>query len=293
MPKLQLRVQGGLTTKVVPKRVGCIPSQEVVRATELEDSRLVKRREQDKYRAFWQLWEQNQGYLYKRCLQWMGGNAEDAEEALSCASLKAWEKLSSSAGIIANPKAWLTRLTHNVCMDMHRERSRGIRSLEDIEETALVDRQLIAAGMESPESVILRREVKMYLHRAIDTLPAKLSEPFIMRCYQDMPYRDIAKRLNLSNANVRKRVQQAREILQKRLQKYFLGWDCSQGFAGATSSSDTKSAISAKPDSDEPTTLLDRQVPIAQEYNIYRNTATCLESLPHAWYSLPCLLEWS
>jgi len=55
----------------------------------------------------------------------MGGNPIDAEDALSRAMLKAWEKVQQFAGEIANLKAWLTRLTHNLCVDIHRERSRA------------------------------------------------------------------------------------------------------------------------------------------------------------------------
>jgi RNA polymerase sigma-70 factor (ECF subfamily) len=47
--------------------------------------------------TFWQLWQQNQTYLYRCCLKWMNGNRIDAEEALSQAMFKAWEKLPDHA----------------------------------------------------------------------------------------------------------------------------------------------------------------------------------------------------
>ena len=58
--------------------------------------------------AFWQRWEQYRDYLYRCCIKWMGGNPTDAEDALSRAMLKAWEKVQNYAGEIANFKAWLT-----------------------------------------------------------------------------------------------------------------------------------------------------------------------------------------
>jgi RNA polymerase sigma-70 factor (ECF subfamily) len=75
--------------------------------------------------VFWQHWQQYRDYLYRCCIKWMGGNPIDAEDALSRAMLKAWEKVQQFAGEIANLKAWLTRLTHNLCVDIHRERSRA------------------------------------------------------------------------------------------------------------------------------------------------------------------------
>lgn len=43
--------------------------------------------------AFWQQWEQYRDYLYRCCIKWIGGNPTDAEDALSRAMLKAWEKV--------------------------------------------------------------------------------------------------------------------------------------------------------------------------------------------------------
>ncbi len=67
--------------------------------------------------GFWWLWQKYRHYLHSCCLKWMGGNPTDAEDALSRAMLKAWEKVQKYAGKISNFKAWLTTLTHNLCMD--------------------------------------------------------------------------------------------------------------------------------------------------------------------------------
>lgn len=54
-------------------------------------------------------------------------------------------------------------------------------------------------------------------------MPLRLRDPFILRYYHDLSYQDIAQQLALSTANVRKRIQQARETLQKHLNKYLSG----------------------------------------------------------------------
>ncbi len=88
--------------------------------------------EQDGCISFWQLWQEHERYLYRRCLQWMG-NQIDAEDALSQAMLKAWEKIQAGKGAIKNIKAWLTRLTHNVCIDIHRGLNRGGKPVESLD----------------------------------------------------------------------------------------------------------------------------------------------------------------
>lgn len=61
-------------------------------------------------KVFWLQWQQYRDHLQLCCIKWMGGNSTDAEDALSRAMLKAWEKVQQYAGKITNFKAWLTRL---------------------------------------------------------------------------------------------------------------------------------------------------------------------------------------
>jgi RNA polymerase sigma factor (sigma-70 family) len=82
--------------------------------------------------GFWWLWQKYRHYLRSCCLKWMGGNLTDAEDALSRAMLKAWEKVQKYAGKISNFKAWLTKLAHNLCVDIHRENNRGANRVEDM-----------------------------------------------------------------------------------------------------------------------------------------------------------------
>ncbi|WP_293064131.1 RNA polymerase sigma factor [Okeania sp. SIO2B3] len=68
--------------------------------------------------VFWQQWQEHQDYLYRCCIKWMGGNPTQAEDALSMAMLKAREKIQHSTKAIENFKAWLVKLTYNLCMDL-------------------------------------------------------------------------------------------------------------------------------------------------------------------------------
>ncbi|HIK31168.1 MAG TPA: RNA polymerase sigma factor [Oscillatoriales cyanobacterium M59_W2019_021] len=170
--------------------------------------------------AFWLLWNQHRDYLYRRCLGWTGGNRTHAEEVLSQASLKAWAKLPGFAAQIANPKAWLIRLTYNLCVDWQRQRNRSAFGVENVEELTSSVTDAAISTFESPESMVLRREMGEEIRRAIDELPPRLRYPFVMRFCREMSYADIAQQLDLSNSNARKRIQQARSLLQKQLAPY-------------------------------------------------------------------------
>jgi len=167
--------------------------------------------------AFWTLWDLHKGHLYHVCLWQMDGVREDAEDALSRSMLRALDKLPRMSGRIQNIGAWLSRLTVNLCVDMHREQKRDARRLENIDDVLPAAGDVLHADADSPEQVFLHREAITYVCGVIDDLPPRLREPFALRFFQEMAYGDIAERLILTTDNVRKRIQQARDILRQRL----------------------------------------------------------------------------
>ncbi|MDY6782560.1 MAG: sigma-70 family RNA polymerase sigma factor [Cyanobacteriota bacterium] len=170
---------------------------------------------------FWQEWQKHRELLYRCCIKWMNGNLTDAEDALSRAMLKAWEKMQQFAGKIVNFKAWLTKLTYNVCVDIHRERSRGANNLEDIE--AVPEEKGLLSGVDTPIKALETEEKKMIIRRAIDRLPTRLRETFILHFYEALPYQEIAQQQRISYDNVCKRISQARKVLREELRAYFTG----------------------------------------------------------------------
>lgn len=271
---------------------------------------------EDIEKAFWQLWQQNRDDLYRCCLRWMGGNPTDAEEVLSRAMLKAWDKLPDYAEKITNLRAWITRLTHNLCIDIHRERRRKAMQIEDIEEVAATGNSAFISSLNSPEEALLHHELGQYIRRAIDTLPSRLRNPFILRYCHQISYQDIAQKLALSLNNVYKRIQQAREILQKRLSRYLSGLDdglldsSESSKKGDVALSSDDFAVGVAPQclpredsgagglplqSDE-TIASDSIAPMTEnigETINYQVTASCLETLHSGWYPSLSPLGWS
>lgn len=176
-------------------------------------------------REFWQQWQQYREHLYRCCIKWMGGNLPDAEDALSSAMLKAWDKVQYYAGKITNFKAWLTKLTHNLCVDIHRKRSRSANQLEDLESYASGDELGLVSPDKIPENALETDEKKRVIRRAIDNLPTRLRETFILHFYNELSHQQIAEQQEISYPNVCKRISQARQILREELKEYFMGED--------------------------------------------------------------------
>ena len=125
---------------------------------------------------FWQQWQEHQDYLYHCCVKWMG-NFTEAEDALSMAMLKARETLLKNTKIIKNFKTWLAKLTYHLCVDILRQRDRFKAEVEDIE---LVTSSVADSQEESPILAAAQQELENFFGLAIDNLPGRLRDTFIL-----------------------------------------------------------------------------------------------------------------
>lgn len=201
------------------------PAQGAERSQEnrgAQEQLLLRRIAEGDSSAFWKIWEEYCPHLYRVCLRHMGGVREDAEDALSMAMLNAWERMPRHAQGIANVKAWLSRLTHNLCMDIHRER-RQTKCFSSLDEITDTERDVVARSVESPEQATMHKELALVLNLMVARLPSKLRTVFELRFLQEMRYSDIATHLTITNDNARKRCQQARTILRAGVTRYMSG----------------------------------------------------------------------
>ncbi|MEM9506146.1 MAG: RNA polymerase sigma factor [Cyanobacteria bacterium P01_E01_bin.35] len=247
---------------------------------ETKEQILLTRVAQGDRRAFWSLWESYQNYLYHRCLVWMGGNHDDAQEVMSLAALKAWDKLPNYAHNITNLKGWLNRFTHNLCMDLHRQRQRHALGVENIDEIFLSNHEIGIYSSDSPELSLLQQELRIYIRHCIDSLSSRLRVPLILYYFHAMSHAEIARQLSISLDNVAKRLQQAKQIIKQRLCKYFAGLNTPKLDETQSQELEQKNfleSISANSSIEE----ID-----------YRITISCLETLPPVWYNFHHHQDW-
>jgi RNA polymerase sigma-70 factor, ECF subfamily len=72
----------------------------------------------------------------------------------------------------------------------------------------------------NPREEMLRKESSQVLGDAIRSLPEKYRTAFIMKEVQGLPYETIAKVLNCSAGTIKSRLHRARELLQRKLERY-------------------------------------------------------------------------
>jgi len=121
---------------------------------------------------------------------------------------------------------WIYRIATNLAIDEIRYRKRhgqvfyknvwGNRQSteKDVPEFEITD---VRRG---PRDEMLRKESSRVLGDAIRSLPEKYRTAFIMKEVQELPYEDIAKALSCSAGTIKSRLHRARELLQRKLERY-------------------------------------------------------------------------
>ncbi|MEM9542711.1 MAG: sigma-70 family RNA polymerase sigma factor [Cyanobacteria bacterium P01_E01_bin.42] len=174
---------------------------------------------------FWQQWQESRDRLYHCCLKMMNFNPMDAEDALSQAMIKAWDRVQTFGEKITNLKAWLYRVTRNFCIDLIRKGSRAAVGVESIEWVGNTEEVITTGTGECPESVLEREERSDMIQSAIAELPENLQKTFILHFYRELSHQEIAEQQGISYGNVCKRISLARKQLKESLKGYFRGTD--------------------------------------------------------------------
>jgi RNA polymerase sigma-70 factor (ECF subfamily) len=147
----------------------------------------------------------------------MTGNAADAEDLAQEAFLQAYARLRDfRVGSRFHP--WIYTIALNLCRSHLRRRSlpRWLalprEGEEERPEPELPERS------PDPEQALLAREAEKGLQDAIEALPFKYREVFVLRQSQELSYEEIAALLGLPLGTVEVRLFRARRLLLKSLE---------------------------------------------------------------------------
>lgn len=168
---------------------------------------------------FWREWIEHQPYLHQLAQRWMSNNRADAEDVLSRASIKAHDRYLRDCDKIRKLRPWLARLLHNICMDEHRKRSVRHRMPDQFHPEQLEYLSILARSEPSYEDLNERSESIAAAMDTIMDMPPRLRHPFVLRFIYQYSNQEIARHLDLTEVNVRKRIQLGRTLVKARLSR--------------------------------------------------------------------------
>jgi RNA polymerase sigma factor (sigma-70 family) len=166
-----------------------------------DDQMLLQQMTRGDKSAFWELWLRYKDRLYRICLQFMNGSRQDAEDALSCVMLKAFEKLPAHVSKVRDFRSWMSKFTRNACIDIVRKRQREEIRVCGFEEGPAIP---VPFGDENPNLTTLLEKIS----------PCQ-QEIIVCRFIEKKDYLEIAQELNIPSTAARKRAQRARATLKR------------------------------------------------------------------------------
>lgn len=185
----------------------------------LEDQILVERVRQGSIDAFRQIVDRYKVTMYRIAYD-MTGNRHDAEDVCQEVFLKAHRSLAQFRGD-AKLSTWLHRIAINACYD-HRSRKSfsTMKPQADFDDNAQAPAMFQEHASHNPERSAESSMTQMHIEKALKNLSPRERSIFVLRHYNDMPLKEIAGTLRISEGAVKSILFRALKHLQKELAFY-------------------------------------------------------------------------
>jgi len=181
------------------------------------DQQLVERAQHGDKRAFELLvskYQRKLGRLLSRYVRDPGELEDVTQEAF----IKAYRALTSFRGDSAF-YTWLYRIGINTAKNYLVSAGRRTPTLSnyDAEEAENVDDSDQLRDLNTPENVLMSKQIAQTVNQSMDRLPEELKAAITLREIEGMSYEDIAKVMDCPIGTVRSRIFRAREAIAEQL----------------------------------------------------------------------------
>ena len=119
---------------------------------------------------------------------------------------------------------WIQREKHNIQSNLKSYlftsvRNRALNYINQIKKNDSIELDHISAMQtdNTPEQDYMNHELQLLVHKAIDQLPEKCRQIYLMKRYDELKYAEIAQILDISINTVKTQIKRALVLLQKHL----------------------------------------------------------------------------
>jgi len=191
----------------------------------MSEKELVARAQAGDFDAFSALVTANKTKIYALAVK-MTGNSEDADDVVQDTLVKAIDNIEHFRGE-SSFGTWLYSIALNQTRALLSKKkqtdlkpieeylpSQPGQSLDEHNNSKLFD-------WKDPHAALEDQELKEIIDRELAALPYKYREAFLLKYYEELPIKEIAKIINESVASTKSRVLRARLALRERLAEIF------------------------------------------------------------------------
>jgi RNA polymerase sigma-70 factor, ECF subfamily len=165
--------------------------------------------------AFAALVAQHQRYVYNLALRVLK-NEEEALDLAQDTFVRAWMALPNFRGQ-SQFRTWLYRIVTNLC---YNRLPNLRRSLNELGDDVIAEIPETDIAFDNPAHGLESRELRTYLHKAIDHLDENYRLLISLRYQNELSYEEIATLLNLPLGTVKTGLFRAKEQLHRALEMY-------------------------------------------------------------------------
>jgi len=173
------------------------------------DEKLVRMARKGDMEAFEELVARHRDKIYARAFSMMR-NEDEAVDLSQEAWVRGWQRLKQFQGE-SSFATWMTRIVINLCLDAlrkhKRQRAESIELLE--EESGGVERQMPVVTV-NPTAGLERQELRQRIDKALAQLSVEHRTVMILHEFEELEYKEIAKKMGCSIGTVMSRLFYAR-----------------------------------------------------------------------------------
>jgi RNA polymerase sigma-70 factor (ECF subfamily) len=185
----------------------------------ISDEKLVRAAQKGDMAAFEELVARHRDKIYARAFSMMR-NEDEAIDLSQEAWVKGWQRLKQFQGE-SSFVTWMTRIVINLCLDQlrkqKRHRAESIELME--EESGGVERQMPVVTV-NPTEGLERKELRQRIDRALGQLSNEHRTVLILHEFEELEYKEIAKKMGCSIGTVMSRLFYARRRMANLMASY-------------------------------------------------------------------------
>jgi RNA polymerase sigma-70 factor (ECF subfamily) len=184
----------------------------------MTDNELIKLILQGDRNKFALIVEKYKELVFHTCMGFLH-NKDDADDLTQEVFIQAYQSLSKFK-MESALSTWLYRISVNASLNKLRKES-GISFLQRLESMfsgeVKNDPPFSASDLDNPENILIRQEHSQWIQKALDSLPENQRTAIILSKYDDLPQKEIAEIMDVTEGAVEALLQRAKKNLREKL----------------------------------------------------------------------------
>jgi RNA polymerase sigma-70 factor (ECF subfamily) len=184
----------------------------------LTDSEIIRQIAEGDRNMFRKLVERYQPMVFRTCMGFLH-HKDDADDLTQEVFIQTYQTLSGFKGD-ASFSTWIYRISVNASLNKIRKSQKNqlLQRLESVfGGDTIKEYSFPIPDTENPENILIRSEHRAWVQRALNSLPENQRTAIVLSKYDDLPQKEIAAIMNMTEGAVEALIQRAKANLREKL----------------------------------------------------------------------------